>query len=59
MKCFAPQIRKSKSLKPEVLIVENDHLLTERLALSWLDLRDATSSELESFTLREIIGSHF
>ncbi|XP_012534960.1 protein arginine N-methyltransferase 6 [Monomorium pharaonis] len=46
MRCMGKDYRKTKSLKPEVLLVNQDDLLAESKLLAWLDLNCVSIEEL-------------
>ncbi|XP_012280299.1 protein arginine N-methyltransferase 6 isoform X2 [Orussus abietinus] len=48
MRCVGEQYRKSKSLKPEILPVNQEDLLAEGKLLVWLDLHSVTHDELDT-----------
>lgn len=55
MQSVGRAIREQKCAKPEVLTVEESHLLHEGTVLAWLDLRDVTLAELEVLRFKEVV----
>lgn len=52
---FAEQLRKQKSSKPEVLIVQKEHLLADDIVVAFLDLNDISPGELDRIDFNEVI----
>ncbi|KFB43014.1 AGAP008846-PA-like protein [Anopheles sinensis] len=55
MKCFGRALREQCSSKPEVLTVASEHLLHEGHVMTWLDLKEVTSEELNSIEAKEVL----
>jgi len=51
---FAKQLRKQKSSKPEVLVVEDANLLHEGNIIAWLDLKEVSTQDLNEFNVKEV-----
>mgnify|MGYP003530020246 CR=1 FL=1 len=52
---FAEQLRQQKSNKPEVLLIEKDHLLADEIVVAFLDLNDISPVELDKIDFKEVI----
>lgn len=52
---FAEQLRKQKSSKPEVLIVQKEQLLADDIVVAFLDLNDISPGELDRIDFNEVI----
>lgn len=55
MTTFAQHLRNQKSSKPEVLLVKNEHLLTDDIVVAFLDLNEISTSELDRIDFNEVI----
>lgn len=56
MNTMATTLRKTKSGKPEVAKVEEEHLLAEKVAFCWIDLKEDSLFELDCYSLKHVIG---
>lgn len=52
---FAEQLRKQKSNKPEVVVVQKEHLLADDTVVAFLDLNDISPGELDRIDFNEVI----
>lgn len=52
---FAEQLRQQKSNKPEVLLIEKEHLLADEIVVAFLDLNDISPAELDKIDFKEVI----
>ncbi|XP_053693935.1 protein arginine N-methyltransferase 6 [Sabethes cyaneus] len=55
MRCFGRELRKQKSNRPEVINVSADHLLHEGHIMAWLDLKEVSVEDLNSFEMKEVM----
>lgn len=55
MKTFGRELRRQKSDKPEILNVDAEHLLHEGHIMAWLDLKEASVDDLNTFDMKEVI----
>ncbi|XP_055637097.1 protein arginine N-methyltransferase 6 [Toxorhynchites rutilus septentrionalis] len=55
MKTFGRELRKQKSDKPEILTVAAKDLLHEGLIMAWLDLKEVTVEDLNTFEMKEVM----
>ncbi|ETN66844.1 protein arginine n-methyltransferase [Anopheles darlingi] len=55
MQCFGRALRHQGSDKPEVLTVAPEHLLHEGHVVTWLDLKEVTTEELDAFEAKEVL----
>nr|XP_003700404.1 PREDICTED: protein arginine N-methyltransferase 6 [Megachile rotundata] len=56
MKCVGKEYRKTKSMKPEIIVVDEKDLLTEGKLLAWLDLQCISIEELNQLGGEEYIS---
>ncbi|CAH0724384.1 unnamed protein product, partial [Brenthis ino] len=54
---FAKQLRASKSSKPEIMQILKDDLLGPEIAMAWLNLREDTVSDLDSYSIQHVVGA--
>uniref|UniRef100_A0A182J705 type I protein arginine methyltransferase n=1 Tax=Anopheles atroparvus TaxID=41427 RepID=A0A182J705_ANOAO len=55
MRCFGEALRGQCAAKPEVLTVAPEHLLHEGHVMTWLDLKEVTTEELNSIESKEVL----
>ncbi|XP_058447168.1 protein arginine N-methyltransferase 6 [Malaya genurostris] len=55
MKSFGRELRKQKSDKPEILNVSAEHLLHEGHIMAWLDLKEISVEDLDTFEMKEVM----
>ncbi|XP_077298918.1 arginine methyltransferase 8 [Arctopsyche grandis] len=58
MNSLGSLIRKSDVNKPKVIEVKESQLLSEPVVMCWIDLKENTLENLDSFTARQVIGSN-
>lgn len=56
MKSFAKELRLTKKGQPEILDVKPEELLGEEVAICWVNVREDTTADLNSFQLRHVVG---
>lgn len=57
METIATTLRKNKSNKPEIMKITEDDLLCEKTALCWIDIRDTSIEDLNTFTMQQVLGT--
>ncbi|XP_026742167.1 protein arginine N-methyltransferase 6 [Trichoplusia ni] len=57
MKSFAKELRLTKKGQPEILDVKPEELLGEEVAICWVNVREDTTADLNSFKLRHVVGA--
>ncbi|XP_029720689.2 protein arginine N-methyltransferase 6 [Aedes albopictus] len=55
MKTFGRELRKQKADKPEILNVAAEHLLHEGHIMTWLDLKEVSTEDLNSIDMKEVM----
>lgn len=59
MTAFSKQLRTSKYNKPEIINVQAEDVLgTEEVALCWINLKEDTISDLDSYSIQHVVGMH-
>ncbi|CAH4030525.1 unnamed protein product [Pieris brassicae] len=58
MSSFSKHLRSDKSHKPEVMHIKSEDLLGEEVALNWINLRDCTVEELNSYSVQHVVGAN-
>lgn len=56
MSTFAKELRASKGNKPEILTIKPEDLLGQEVILCWLDMKETTVDDLESFSIQHVVG---
>ncbi|XP_023954388.2 uncharacterized protein LOC112057987 [Bicyclus anynana] len=54
---FAKQLRASKSSKPEIMQISPEDLLGAEVAMAWINLREDTVNDLNSYSIQHVVGS--
>ncbi|CAK1551492.1 unnamed protein product [Leptosia nina] len=58
MSTFSKHLRSDKSHKPEIMQIRSVDLLGEEVALNWINLRDCTVEELDSYCVQHVVGAN-
>lgn len=57
MSTFAKQLRSSKYNKPEIINVQAEDIMGyDEVALCWINLKEDTISDLNSYTIQHVVG---
>jgi hypothetical protein len=57
MESFAKQLRASKTNKPEIMNLNAEDILgSEEVALCWINLKEDTISDLDSYSIEHVVG---
>ncbi|CAH2089462.1 unnamed protein product [Euphydryas editha] len=54
---FAKHLRSSKSSKPEIMQIQKEDLLGPEVAMAWINLREDTVQDLDSYTIEHVVGA--
>ncbi|XP_045501611.1 probable protein arginine N-methyltransferase 6.1 [Colias croceus] len=54
---FAKHLRSDKSEKPEIMQIKPENLLGEEIALNWINLREDTVQDLDSYSVQHVVGA--
>lgn len=58
MRTFGECLRKNKGNKPEILTVKREDLLGTEVALCWINLKEDKPYNLDSFTIKHVVGAN-
>ncbi|GBP64162.1 Probable protein arginine N-methyltransferase 6.1 [Eumeta japonica] len=58
MTTFAKLLRESKHSKPEITILQPQHLIGTEVTMCWIDLRWDKVSDLDSFSVQHVVGAN-
>ncbi|XP_045452306.1 protein arginine N-methyltransferase 6 [Melitaea cinxia] len=54
---FSKHLRSSKSSKPEIMQIEKEDLLGPEVAMAWINLREDTVQDLDSYAIEHVVGT--
>ncbi|XP_026491507.2 protein arginine N-methyltransferase 6 [Vanessa tameamea] len=54
---FSKHLRSSKSDKPEIMQIKKDDLLGTEVAIAWINLREDTPKDLDSYSIQHVVGA--
>lgn len=58
LRSFSKELRKQKSNKPQIELLDRENLLHEGSIIAWIDLKEVSLEELDEFDVKEVYGKH-